>query len=146
MISGTARPRPSRPSNYDKVFDPAPNKILVFGSNLAGIHAVGARRYAYDWCGAIWEKGEGLMGNSYAIPIQDHHLKTLQLDKVESYVEQFIIFAWERRDLEFFVTRLGCDRGEYTVDDIAPLFVDAPPTCEFPDAWVRFIAESSDSG
>lgn len=138
------RPRPSRPSSYDIAFDPAPNRILVFGSNLAGVHAVGARRYAYNWCGAVWEKGEGLMGTSYAIPIQDHHLRTLGLGEIRSYVEQFILFSWERRDLEFFVTRLGCDKDEYTDLDIAPLFKDTPPTCQLPISWIRIISDSED--
>ncbi len=146
MVIRTSRPRPSRPSSYDKIFNPAPGLILVFGSNLAGIHATGASRYAYNWCGAEWEVGEGLMGNSYAIPIENRRLQTLKLEDIKNYVEQFIVFAWEHREFQFFVTRLGCGPKEYTVDDIAPLFVDAPPTCEFPDAWVRFIAESSDSG
>lgn len=42
--------------------------IFVFGSNLAGHHAGGAARIAYNHFGAVWGQGEGLQGNSYAIP------------------------------------------------------------------------------
>lgn len=43
------------------------NEVFVFGSNLAGMHAGGAARFAYNKFGAIWGQGEGLQGQSYAI-------------------------------------------------------------------------------
>lgn len=42
------------------------NEVFVFGSNLAGRHAGGAARFAYNKFGAIWGQGEGLQGQSYA--------------------------------------------------------------------------------
>jgi hypothetical protein len=139
--------RPLRPSDKDKAFDPAPNRILVFGSNKAGIHAVGARRYAYTWCGAEWEVGEGLVGNSYAIPTRGHRLHiVLKLEEIKQHVETFILFAWEHRELEFFVTRLGCDPEEYTDEELATLFRDAPPNCELPEQWKRILSRSGDGG
>jgi hypothetical protein len=142
------RPRPSRPSAYDRVFDPAPNRVLVFGTNLAGIHACDAAGYAHRWCGALWEVGQGLMGNSYAIPMEGMRMQLLKLDEVKKHVDIFIEFAWEQRDFEFFVTDLGCRRGRwYTIQEIAPLFTDAPPNCELPHGWEQYSSdESSDPG
>lgn len=138
MEPRSRRPRPLRPSNYDKIFDPTPNRIFVFGSSLAGIHATGSERYAYNWCGAEWEKGLGLMGSCYAIPTRGLRLQTLKLEEIKKYVDDFILFAWEQRDFEFFIARLGCGPREYPPTDIAPLFCEAPPNCELPAGWEKY--------
>ena len=44
------------------------NEIFVFGSNLRGMHGSGAARVAMNRFGAVWGKGVGLQGRSYAIP------------------------------------------------------------------------------
>lgn len=46
----------------------APNEIFVFGSNIQGYHGGGAARMALNKFGAAWGKGDGLQGQSYAIP------------------------------------------------------------------------------
>ena len=40
------------------------DEIFVFGSNLAGIHAGGAARVAYERFGAIMGQGVGIQGQS----------------------------------------------------------------------------------
>lgn len=52
--------------------------IFVFGSNLAGHHAGGAARVAMDRFGAVWGQGEGLQGNSYAIPTMQGGIETIK--------------------------------------------------------------------
>ena len=42
--------------------------IFVFGSNLRGIHGKGAALHAKQKHGAVQGVGEGLRGNSYALP------------------------------------------------------------------------------
>ena len=76
-----------------------PNEIFVFGSNL---------------------KGVGLQGQSYAIP-------TMQggVDTIKPYVDEFIEFAKENKNLTFLVTRIGCGIAGFTDDEISPLFEQA---------------------
>lgn len=119
----------------DKVFKPEGGQIFVFGSNLSGIHGAGAARYAWQKLGAVWEQGEGLMGQSYALPTKDQQLQTLPLERIANYVGSFVMFAWERTDLRFFVTRVGCGLAGLTDHDVGPLFEDAPPNCELPYGW-----------
>lgn len=119
----------------DKVYHPSPTHIFVFGSNRAGIHGAGAARHAYTQLGAVWEQGEGLMGTSYAIPTKGHRLEVLKLEDIKVHVDKFIEFAWERRDLTFFVTRIGCGLAGYQDHEISPLFRFAPPNCELPIGW-----------
>lgn len=111
---------------YDRRFTPemitslAENEIFVFGSNLAGAHGGGAARMAYRRFGAVWGIGVGLTGRTYAIP-------TMQggVDTIKSYVDQFIAFAREHRQLTFLVTRIGCGIAGFSDRDIAPLFAQA---------------------
>lgn len=99
-------------------------QIFVFGSNLSGIHGKGAAKYALQHKGAIWGKGVGLQGNSYAIPTKDIDVKTpLSLDRINDYVNKFILFANENENLYFFeVTPIGCGYAGYKPEQIAPMF------------------------
>ena len=79
-----------------------PGQIFVFGSNQYGHHAGGAARYALDHFGAEWGNGEGLQGQSYAIPTMEG------LDSTKQAVERFIAFAKDHQELTFLVTPIGC--------------------------------------
>ena len=43
------------------------NQIFVFGSNPEGRHGKGTAKIAHDYYGAVYGKGRGLYGNSYAL-------------------------------------------------------------------------------
>lgn len=64
------------------------NEIFVFGSNLRGWHQGGAAKHAQRYFGAVWGQGEGLQGQSYAIP-------TMQgdIDTIKPYVDNFRVFT-----------------------------------------------------
>jgi hypothetical protein len=109
--------------------------IFVFGSNRAGRHGKGAALAARRQHGAIDGQGEGLQGQSYAIPTKDEKLKTLGLDAIAVHVDRFLDFARQRPDLRFQVTRVGCGLAGYRDEQIAPLFRDAPANCDLPDGW-----------
>jgi hypothetical protein len=109
--------------------------VFVFGSNLAGRHGKGAAKDAVKLHGAIYGQGIGRQGNSYAIPTKDAYLNPLPLDKIEQYVEEFLVYAENHLDEEFQVTRIGCGLAGYTDDEIAPMFDAAPPNCHLPEGW-----------
>lgn len=110
-------------------------KIFVFGSNLAGRHGAGAAWFARRHHGAIYGAGEGLQGNSYAIPTKNYDVKTLPLEQIEKHVALFVDFARRNPELEFEVTRIGCGLAGYTDDQISPFFKDAPENCFLPEGW-----------
>ena len=72
------------------------DEVFVFGSNLAGMHGGGAARVAYERFGAVWGRGVGLQGQSYAIPTMQGGVET-----IKPYVDAFIDFAVSRPDLFF---------------------------------------------
>lgn len=97
-----------------------PRDIFVFGSNLAGSHLGGAARTAVNRFGAVMGQGEGLQGQSYAIP-------TMQggVHAIKPYVDRFIEFAKKEQTLTFYVTKIGCGIAGFQISEIAPLFKDA---------------------
>ena len=104
----------------DRISELKENEIFVFGSNLAGAHGGGAAWLAYNRFGAVWGEGVGMHGRTYAIP-------TMQggVDTIKPYVDDFILFAKEHRELTFLVTRIGCGIAGFRDEEIAPLFREA---------------------
>ena len=93
-----------------------PGEIFVFGSNAQGMHLGGAARTAHMKFGAVWGNGEGLQGQSYAIPTMEGEESTKRA------VERFVQFAQEHPELKFLVTPIGCGIAGYTPEEIAPMF------------------------
>lgn len=98
----------------------ADDEIFVFGSNLEGLHGGGAALLAYERFGAVWGQGTGLQGKSYGIPTMHGGI-----DTIAPYVDEFIAFAREHKELKFLVTEIGCGIAGFTVGEMAPLFKDA---------------------
>jgi hypothetical protein len=113
--------------------------IFVFGSNQAGIHGAGAALFAVKDRGARYGNGEGIQGNSYAIPTKDSNLIPRTLFGIKKSADKFIKFAKENPDKTFQVTRIGCGYAGYTNSDIAPMFTDAPPNCCFDRDWKDYL-------
>lgn len=101
----------------DNIKELAPDEIFVFGSNLAGHHGGGAARVALNRFGAQWGQGEGIQGQSYAIPTMQGGVET-----IKPYVDRFLDLAYEWDQNTFLVTRIGCGIAEFTPEQIAPLF------------------------
>lgn len=95
------------------------NQIFVFGSNEQGLHSGGAALTAVKKFGAIMGQGEGLQGQSYAIPTMEG------IDSMRKAIEHFIEYAKEHPELTFLVTRIGCGIAGYKEEEVAPLFADA---------------------
>lgn len=103
------------PNHIDKLEE---NEVFVFGSNAEGHHGGGAAAQAMHKFGAVWGQGEGLQGQSYAIPTMEG------LENLAEAVKRFKAFAAEHPTQRFLVTRIGCGIAGYSDDQIAPLFKD----------------------
>lgn len=115
--------------------------IFVFGSNLAGRHGKGAALYARQHHGAIYGQGVGLQGNSYAIPTKDARLKSLPLEEIRRYVEDFKAFAHSHLEMTFQVTAIGCGLAGYRPGQIAPMFGASPANCILPPEFVEVMGD-----
>lgn len=112
-----------------------PDEIFVFGSNLLGIQGAGAALFAKDHCGAEMGVGEGLTGQSYALPTCSSPGVPLPLELVGACVRHFIDFAVLHPDRSFFLTRVGCGYAGFSDAEIAPFFLDAPSNIRKPPEW-----------
>ena len=113
LESSQEQPRRISPDNIRTL---GRNEIFVFGSNVHGFHGGGAAAAAMRQFGAIWGQGEGLQGQSYAIPTMEG------IENLSAAVSRFTEFAEKHPELRFLVTRIGCGIAGYSVEEIAPLF------------------------
>ena len=114
------------------------NQIFVFGSNLGGKHIGGAAKFARERFGAVNGKGEGLQGQSYAIPTMFE-----KVDEIKPYVDRFLKFADDHQDLQFLVTRIGCGIAGFKDEQIAPLFAGAGENVILPRSFRKIVKNLS---
>lgn len=103
----------------EKVDSLAENEVFVFGSNYAGRHNGGAARAALHRFGAIYGRGVGPQGQSYAIPTD------CMPQIMSEAVIEFIQYAQDHPEKRFLVTAIGCGHAGYTAQQVAPLFRNA---------------------
>ncbi|MBO5456317.1 MAG: hypothetical protein J6A20_07370 [Muribaculaceae bacterium] len=115
------------------------DEVFVFGSNLQGMHCGGAARTAVQKFGAIMGQGEGIQGQSYAIPTMQGGVET-----IKPYVDRFIDLAREWDQNTFYVTRIGCGIAGFTDEEIAPLFDKAFDlyNVRLPESFVKIIVRN----
>lgn len=118
-----------------------PTSIFVFGSNLAGRHGRGAALFARQHHGAIYGRGTGRQGRSYAIPTKDAKLTVLPLAAIAAHVADFVAYVRANSALYFVVTPIGTGFAGYRHDQIAPLFAHAVglPNIRLADEWQAYI-------
>lgn len=110
----------------------APNEIAVFPSNTAGRHGKGAAKTALKW-GAKYGIGEGLVGQTYAIPTvwcdelgdTRYRLVSMKPEQIKPYVDRFLDFAYSNPRLVFLVMAMGTGLAGLKAEQIAPLFKEA---------------------
>ena len=105
------------PSRVDALLE---NEIFVFGSTLKGAHKGGAAKLAVEKFGAVMGNGDGLQGKSYAIPSMQS-----SLSRIVPYVKKFLEYAISHPENVFIVTKIGCGRAGFKVEEMAPLFEQA---------------------
>lgn len=117
-------------------------EVFVFGSNLAGRHGRGAALSAFREHGAIYGIGEGMQGNSYAIPTKDAALRVLPLNRIAESVEAFLAFARSHPEMVFRVTAIGTGLAGYQPSDIAWMFRNTPENCRLPSVFLEQFDET----
>jgi hypothetical protein len=110
---------------------PAPSAAVSKGCTSTTVHA----RQHY---GAEYGVGVGRTGDAWAIPTKDAALRTLPLDRIQQYVQQFLAYAERHPRLVFKVTAIGTGLAGYRHEDIAPMFARAPANCRLPEEWRGF--------
>ena len=119
------------------------NMIFVFGSNLLGVHGAGAAKFANERRHAARGIGHGRTGQAYALPTKAHpgDKHSLPIEDIKTYVDEFIAYAYARRNLQFQVTCVGCGLAGLTHEQVAPMFRPKELGGELPNLWFDTLWE-----
>lgn len=113
----------------DNITSLDPGEVFVFGSNKYGLHDGGAARVAFEKFGAVMGQGEGLQGDSYAIPTMG------TWRELADAVDTFIAFAEDHPELTFLVTKVGTGIAGWLEGPVKRLFYGAPENVVLPEGW-----------
>lgn len=89
---------------------------------------------AVDKFGAIWGRGEGLQGDSYAIPTMEG------LGAMGEAVNRFLVFAASHPALIFLVTQVGTGVAGHKAAEVAPLFAGHSANVVLPVEFERVLS------
>ena len=109
----------------------AKNCIFVFGSNPEGRHGLGAAKVALRHFGAKYGKGEGLYGNSYALPTKDLRVKgmrSISKQNIVGSIRTLYKVAAENPDKLFHIAYRNTDKislNGYTGYEMIAMFLAA---------------------
>lgn len=101
---------------YTGNIKPDKDVVFTFGSNPEGRHGKGAAFIARKVFGAKYGQGEGLQGNSYAIPTKDLRvkknggMKSISPSKIVDSIKVFYDIARENPNKKFMVAYRNTDR------------------------------------
>lgn len=121
---------------YVGSIEPARGVVFVFGSNPEGRHGLGAARVAKDRFGARYGVGEGLVGNSYALPTKDlrvtanRGLRSIAPEVITESVKRMYETARQNPDRLFCVAYRNTDDASlngYTALEMMDMFNAAGP-------------------
>lgn len=129
---------------YKGNITPGKNTIFVFGSNPEGRHGVGSAKVAVERFGAVYGKGEGLQGNSYALPTKDLRIpgrRTISKADIVKNIDRLYSVAREMPERKFMVAyRNGADEmslNGYTGREMLLMFTyhSVPNNIWFSEEW-----------
>lgn len=115
------------------------NQIFVFGSNMIGNHGGGAARQAKEQFGAEEGIGEGLSGKTYAFPTLERDMNKRGIKGLERSRDRFFATAKALPEKEFLMTPVGIGIANYSVEEIAPLFRNAPNNIVLPEEFKEYL-------
>ena len=131
------------------------NTIFVFGSNPEGRHGAGSASTARYKFGAIYGQGEGLQGNSYAIPTKDLRIKenkSLRSISPEQIVENIrkMYTVARQNPSKMFKVAYTNGKNEFTLngysgEEMAQMFKNAGPipnNVMFSSNWSDMISNN----
>ena len=125
------------PASYEGFITPSEDTIFVFGSNPEGRHGAGAARTAREKFGAIYGQGEGLQGNSYALPTKDlrvkenRGLRSISAKQITENIKKMYDVARQNPSKKFKVAYTNglkeSTLNGYTGAEMIKMFKDAGP-------------------
>lgn len=99
-----------------------PGEVIVIGTNTQGIHGAGAALQAKNKWGLKQGVPMGLCGQSYGLITKSLIFPREEKEAMIYFigVQFFLLFAFAqlRKDLTFYLTKVGTGLAEFTVEEI----------------------------
>lgn len=121
---------------YKGDIQPDEHTVFVFGSNPEGRHGAGAAKVARLRFGAVYGKGEGLQGHSYAIPTKDLRVRenngyrSIPPERITESIRKMYALAAENPSFRFMIAYRNTysrSLNGYTGIEMIRMFLDAGP-------------------
>lgn len=135
---------------YSGNIEPEENTIFVFGSNPEGRHGAGSAKVAKEKFGAVYGIGEGLQGNSYALPTKDLRIpgtRSISKSDIIRNIQKLYDLARTMPDKNFKVAyRTRFDEKSlngYTGEEMVQMFsvYPIPNNIYFSGEWHQIFCE-----
>jgi hypothetical protein len=135
-------PKFDKPLKTGIVKELKPNEIFVFGSNPQGRHGRGTAKLAVDKFGAKLGQGEGLQGQSYALPTKKLTGSKMTEAELKSGIDKFITVAKDNPDKEFLMSPIGTGLAGWKPSTITKMFGDdiVQPNLRLPEEFTDILS------
>lgn len=134
--------------SYGESIQPNDGYVFVFGSNPEGRHGAGAAKIAVTQFGAKYGIGEGLVGDSYALPTKDLRVKenkglrSISKEEIINNISNLYKTAKQNPNKKFAIAYTNVEQSSlngYTGIEMADMFKEAgliPNNIYFSNAWI----------
>lgn len=134
--------------SYGESIQPNDGYVFVFGSNPEGRHGAGAAKVAVTQFGAKYGIGEGLIGDSYALPTKDLRVKenkglrSISKEEIINNISNLYKTAKYNPNKKFAIAYTNVEESSlngYTGIEMADMFKEAgliPNNIYFSNAWI----------
>ena len=139
---------------YTGFITPDANTVFVFGSNPEGRHGAGAAKVARESFGAVYGQGEGLQGNSYALPTKDlrvtanNGLRSISREQIIENIKKLYDVARSMPEKTFKVAYTNgateVTLNGYSGQEMAEMFLSAgeiPSNVQFSENWKPMLEQ-----
>ena len=132
--------------SYSGNITPEEGTIFVFGSNPEGRHGAVAAKIAKEKFGAVYGCGEGLQGNSYALPTKDLRIRgtrSISPEQIVENIKRLYACAEEHPELKFKVAYRNVSEislNGYSGYEMIEMFKragDIPENIYFSEEWIK---------
>ena len=134
--------------SYGESIQPNDGYVFVFGSNPEGRHGAGAAKIAVTQFGAKYGIGEGLVGDSYALPTKDLRVKenkglrSISKEEIINNISNLYKTAKQNPNKKFAIAYTNVEQSSlngYTGIEMSDMFKEAgliPNNIYFSNAWI----------
>ena len=151
-----AEQEPTVYNYYTGLITPDADTIFVFGSNPEGRHGAGAAKVARESFGAVYGQGEGLQGNSYALPTKDLRvtankgLRSISREQIIENIKKLYDVARSTPEKTFKVAYTNkateVTLNGYSGQEMVEMFISAgeiPSNVQFSENWKPMLEQGT---